>query len=171
MLHTIYLGLGSNKNPDQNIQVAIEALKTRFGDVLISPIYRSVAVGFSGDDFLNAVAMAKTDLSVSELKKYLTALEDQAGRDRAQPKFSDRVLDIDILLYNDWVGEFDGLVLPRDEITQYAHVLKPLADLAPDLIHPGTQQTYRALWDGFMGHRDLIPYELSSHHNGMHEHD
>lgn len=160
MSHTIYLGLGSNKDPDQNIKAAIQALKTKFGDIQLSPVYRSVAVGFSGDDFLNAVVFATTELTVAELKQYLTALEDQAGRDRAQPKFSDRVLDIDILLYDDWVGEFDGLLLPRDEITKYAHVLKPLADLAPDLLHPGTQQTYQALWDEFMGDRDLIPYKL-----------
>lgn len=160
MSHLIYLGLGSNKDPDRHIKAAIDALKASLGEIELSPIYRSVAVGFSGDDFLNAVASARTDLSVAELKQYLTALEDQFGRDRDQPKFSDRVLDIDILLYDDWVGEFDGLVLPRDEITKYAHVLKPLADLAPHLRHPGTPLTYQELWETFTGDRHLIPHEL-----------
>ncbi len=161
MSHPVYLGLGSNKNPDWHIQKAIEALGQIFGDVVISPVYRSEAVGFSGDDFLNAVVLVYTNLSVAEIKAHLTAIEDHNGRDRSQPKFSDRVLDIDLLLYDDWVGEYDGLELPRDEITQYAHVLKPLADLAPEMIHPGSEQTYQTLWDNFQGDRSLKPHALS----------
>jgi len=115
-------------------------------------------VGFEGDDFLNAVARVSTDWGVGQIKRYLTELENQHGRDRNQPKFSDRVLDIDLLLYDDWMGEFDGLSLPRDEITRYAHVLKPLADLAPDLIHPGSDQNYATLWDAFTGDRSLMPH-------------
>lgn len=159
---TVYLGLGSNKSPDYHISWALQALISHFGDVTHSPIYRSVAVGFDGDDFLNAVACIHTDMEVGELKEFITTLEDECGRDRSQPKFSDRVLDIDILLYDDWVGIFDGLSLPRDEITQYAHVLKPLADLAPTLYHPGTQQTYQMLWDTFTGDRSILEHTLVS---------
>ena len=162
MNHPVYLGLGSNKDPDRHIQKAIGALSETFGDVVVSPVYRSEAVGFSGDDFLNAVVLVHTDMSVAEIKARLTAIEDQYGRDRSLPKFSDRVLDIDLLLYDDWAGEFDGLGLPRDEITEYAHVLKPLADIAPDTIHPGSKQTYRALWDNFQGDRTLVPHELNA---------
>lgn len=157
MTHPIYLGLGSNKDPEHHLKEAIEALKATFGRITLSPVYRSTAVGFEGDDFLNAVALMSTDWSVGQIKRYLTELENQHGRDRSQPKFSDRVLDIDLLLYDDWVGEFDGLSLPRDEITRYAHVLKPLADIAPDLTHPGSDQTYARLWDTFNGDRSLIP--------------
>jgi len=156
MKHAVYLGLGSNKSPERHIRAAVSALQDKFGGITLSPVYRSVAVGFDGDDFLNAVALVHTNLAVGEIKHYLTTLEDQFGRDREQPKFSDRVLDIDILLVDDWVGEFDGLSLPRDEITKYAHVLKPLSDLAPDLVHPGTDRCYRELWDDFDGDRDVI---------------
>lgn len=158
MTHSIYLGLGSNKDPERHLKDAIGALKATFGHITLSPVYRSTAVGFEGDDFLNAVALVSTDWGVGQIKRYLTELENQHGRDRNQPKFSDRVLDIDLLLYDDWVGEFDGLGLPRDEITRYAHVLKPLADLAPDLIHPGSDQTYAILWDAFDGDRSLMPH-------------
>ena len=160
MSHAVYLGLGSNKDPDHHIQKAVEALRETFGEVAVSPVYRSVSVGFDGDDFLNAVALVHTDLSVAEIKDCLTAIEDQHGRERNKPKFSDRVLDIDLLLYSDWAGEFDGLRLPREEITQYAHVLKPLADIAPDLIHPGSESTYETLWDNFSGDRSLTPHRL-----------
>ncbi len=160
MPHPIYLGLGSNKDPERHLRAAIEALRTTFGEISLSPIYRSSAVGFEGEDFLNAVALVHTDWGVGEIKDYLTQLEDQHGRDRDQPKFSDRVLDIDLLLYDDWMGEFDGLVLPRDEITRYAHVLKPLADLAPRLKHPGLDQTYATLWAEFGGDRSLMIHPM-----------
>ena len=156
----IYLGLGSNKAPDHHLKFAIESLSQEFGVLEISPIYRSKAVGFSGEDFLNAVVRAETTMSVSELKQFLTRLEDQCGRDRSQPKFSDRVLDIDILLYDDLRGEFDGLVLPREEIHRYAHVLKPLVDIAPRLKIPGGNQTYQELWEIFQGDRSLVTHKL-----------
>jgi len=150
-----YLGLGSNQNAKRNMASGIAELRDAFGQVRISPIYRSPAVGFSGEDFLNAAAVVQTDMSVGELKAWLTALEDRHGRDRSQPKFSDRSLDIDILLHGDKVGDFDGLVLPRDEILKYAHVLKPLADIAPKLKHPVTGQTFADHWRDFRGDRTL----------------
>ncbi len=155
-----YLGLGSNQNAKRNMASGIAELRDAFGQVRISPIYRSPAVGFSGEDFLNAAAVVQTDMSVGELKAWLTALEDRHGRDRSQPKFSDRSLDIDILLHGDKVGDFDGLVLPRDEILKYAHVLKPLADIAPKLKHPVTGQTFAEHWAGFEGDRSLQAVEL-----------
>ena len=150
-----YLGLGSNQDAERNIQSGIVELQREFGDVVVSPVYRSAAVGFSGEDFLNAAALIRTDLSVSELKDWLTELENRHGRDRSQPKFSDRSLDIDILLHGDKAGDFDGLELPRDEILKYAHVLKPLADIAPDLKHPVTGRTFADHWATFKGDRSL----------------
>lgn len=171
MSHAIYLGLGSNKNPEHHLKEAIKVLEAAFGEVTLSPVYRSVAVGFSGDDFLNAVALVHTDWSIGEIKRFLTELENRFGRDRNQPKFSDRVLDVDILLCDDWSGTFDGLALPRDEITRYAHVLKPLADLAPNLVHPGGEQTYDDLWHAFDGDRHLIPHPLTLPERMTNEHE
>ncbi|MGY6587074.1 MAG: 2-amino-4-hydroxy-6-hydroxymethyldihydropteridine diphosphokinase [Wenzhouxiangella sp.] len=150
-----YLGLGSNQDAERNIQSGIVELQREFGDVVVSPVYRSAAVGFSGEDFLNAAALIRTDRSVAELKDWLTELENRHGRDRSQPKFSDRSLDIDILLHGDKAGVFDGLELPRDEILKYAHVLKPLADIAPHLKHPVTGQTFADHWATFDGDRSL----------------
>jgi 2-amino-4-hydroxy-6-hydroxymethyldihydropteridine diphosphokinase len=159
-MSTVYLGLGSNQDAEANIRAGIRALYRNFANTAISPVYRSEAVGFSGKDFLNCVARIDTDLSPTELKDWLTELEDEYGRDRSQPKFSDRTLDIDILLHDDRVGDFDGLVLPREEILKYAHVLKPLADLAPMLKHPETGKSFAEHWAEFDGDRSLEPAEM-----------
>lgn len=159
-MSTVYLGLGSNRNAEANIRAGIRALYRQFAGTAISPVYRSAAVGFSGSDFLNCVARIETDLSPTELKRWLTDLEDAYGRDRSQPKFSDRTLDIDILLHDDKAGRFDGLTLPRGEILEYAHVLKPLADIAPDLKHPETGKTFAEHWEEFEGDRSLEPADL-----------
>ncbi|TVQ37442.1 MAG: 2-amino-4-hydroxy-6-hydroxymethyldihydropteridine diphosphokinase [Wenzhouxiangella sp.] len=150
-----YLGLGSNQNAERNMASGIAELKETFGSVQVSPVYRSAAVGFSGEDFLNAAACIRTDWDVGKLKAWLTDLENRHGRDRSQPKFSDRSLDIDILLHGNKVGQFDGLELPRDEILKYAHVLKPLADIAPELKHPITGKSFARHWAEFEGDRSL----------------
>jgi len=151
----VYLGLGSNQDAERHIREGIEALENRFGSVELSPLYRSTAVGFEGKDFVNGAARIRTDWTVGQLKQWLTELENQHGRDRSQPKFSDRSLDIDILFFGDQTGMVDELELPRDEILKYAHVLKPLADLAPELIHPGTGRTLKTHWEQFQGDRSL----------------
>ncbi|HMA97828.1 MAG TPA: 2-amino-4-hydroxy-6-hydroxymethyldihydropteridine diphosphokinase [Wenzhouxiangella sp.] len=151
----VYLGLGSNVEPERHIAAGFDALRDAFFEVACSPVYSSPAVGFSGADFLNAAARIRTDWSVGRLKTWLTDLENQYGRDRSQPKFSDRSLDIDILIYGDTVGLVDGLMLPRDEILEQAHVLRPLADIAPDLIHPATGLTICTHWKDFSGDKTL----------------
>ena len=147
----VYLGLGSNVDARRNLASGLAELEQAFGAVECSPVYRSAAVGFDGEDFLNACCSIRCTLEPTELKAWLTALEDRHGRRRDLPKFADRTLDIDILLFGDRVGEFDGLELPRDEILKYAHVLKPLADLAPDLVHPQTGRTVAEHWRDFAG--------------------
>lgn len=160
MTETVYLGLGSNTAPETHLAAGINALRAEFGDLRLSPFYRSKAVGFDGADFLNGCAAIETGRDPAELKAWLTALEDAHGRRRNMPRFSDRTLDIDILLHGDRVGDFNGLVLPRPEILKYAHVLKPLTDLAPDLRHPETGRTMARHWQEFSGDRDLEIVEL-----------
>lgn len=148
-MRTVYLGLGSNVDARANIASGIGALRDTFGHIALSPIYEAAAVGFEGDDFINLVARVETDMSPLEIKEYLHDLEDRHGRDRSQPKYSDRTLDIDILLYDDLWLLSPGLQIPRNEILTAAHVLRPLADLAPDLIHPVRRQSLADLWHAF----------------------
>lgn len=145
----VFLGLGSNIEAPLHIRRALTALKQQFGSLQVSPIYESEAVGFTGDNFLNLVVAVDTGLSVAKLHAALREIENINGRDRSAPKFSGRTLDIDILLYDDCVGDIDGVVLPRDEIIKNAFVLKPLCDLAPKLLHPQYKKTMTQMWSEY----------------------
>ena len=145
-MSTAYLGLGSNIEAEAHIAAGIAALREAFDNVVLSPIYRAAAVGFSGNDFINLVARIDTTLEPLELKFFLHALEDRHGRRRDVPKFSDRTLDIDILLYDDLVLFSPKLEIPRAEIMKFAHVLKPLADLDPGLTHPIELKPMAEIW-------------------------
>lgn len=142
----VFLGLGSNQKPEFHIARALDALSEFFSELKISPVYESAAVGFSGANFLNLVVEIETSLAVKDLLQTLRAIENDNGRDRSAPRFSGRTLDIDILLYGDAVGEVDGVTLPRAEILINAFVLQPLADLAPNLLHPQKKQSMSDLW-------------------------
>ena len=160
-LSTAYLGIGSNVEVKRNIQCGIAALRQAFGNLDLSPVYRSVAVGFAGEDFINLAARIETSLSPLELKEFLNDLEDRHGRNRELPKFSDRTLDVDILLFDDLWLHCPGLVLPRPDILHYAHVLRPLAELAPDVVHPVAGIPMAHLWREFAGERSgLTPSDL-----------
>ena len=141
-----YLSLGSNLAPERHLREAIRALRARFGEVVVSPVYRTRAVGFDGPDFLNAAALIDSDLDPYALDRWLHDLEDAHGRDRSGPRFGDRTLDIDLVLYGDLQLQGPGhLRIPRPEL-KHAFVLRPLADIAPDAVVPGTGRTLAALW-------------------------
>lgn len=145
MSDTAYLGIGSNIEPERHVAIALERLGKACDDLRVSPIYRSKAVGFDGDDFINCVASVETGLSPWALRDWLRTLEDEYGRQRDVPKFSDRVLDVDILLFGDRVQDDDRLRLPRPEIFHFAHVLRPLAELAPNLVCPGDGRDFATI--------------------------
>ncbi|MEM7054654.1 MAG: 2-amino-4-hydroxy-6-hydroxymethyldihydropteridine diphosphokinase, partial [Pseudomonadota bacterium] len=77
---TVYLGLGSNVDAATNLRSALKHLQAEFGEVELSPVYRSKAVGFSGDDFLNACCCIQTDMGPGQLKHWLAELENRHGR-------------------------------------------------------------------------------------------
>jgi 2-amino-4-hydroxy-6-hydroxymethyldihydropteridine diphosphokinase len=141
-----YLSLGSNMDPERNLRSAIAALRERFGELTLSPVYRTAAVGFDGHDFLNAAAIVDSDLDPHALNDWLHALEDAHGRERRGPRFGDRPLDIDIVFYDDRI--LDGphrLRIPRPEL-RHAFVLKPLSDIAPGFVDPLSRKTLAELW-------------------------
>lgn len=143
------LSIGSNVDSHANVRVVEKALRARYPDLTCSTVYESESVGFEGDNFLNLVACAETDESLIEINDFLKGLEEQLGRDRSQPKFSARTMDIDILTYGDLVGEHHGIQLPREEIVRHAFVLQPLANLLPDQTHPSSGESYAELWEKF----------------------
>lgn len=114
-----------------------------------SAVYESEAVGFAGANFLNLAVAVDTDESLDSIKQFLKQLEDGMGRDRSQPRFSERVIDVDILTYGESDGSEAGMELPREEITRNAYVLRPLAELLADEIHPPSGKTYQQLWQDY----------------------
>ncbi|WP_198263890.1 2-amino-4-hydroxy-6-hydroxymethyldihydropteridine diphosphokinase [sulfur-oxidizing endosymbiont of Gigantopelta aegis] len=152
--HLVYVGIGSNIEQEKYIRLAVKYLQEYFSksvadkdcDLKLSPVYKTQAIGFEGDDFFNLVASFNTTMSPIEVEKTLKEIEHQNGRRRNQEKFSARTLDIDLLLYDDEIIHQDGISVPRDEIEKYAFVLSPLADLSPDLIHPQTKKSMADMW-------------------------
>ena len=153
-MHTACLSLGSNVDPERHIAIAFAALRARFGDIRASAAYRTPAVGFEGADFVNAAAVIESDLDVLALNDWLHALEDAHGRDRSGPRFGDRTLDIDIVLFDDLVCSGPGnLRLPRGEL-RHAFVLRPLAEIAPETVEPVSGLSLAALWEA-SGEREV----------------
>jgi 2-amino-4-hydroxy-6-hydroxymethyldihydropteridine diphosphokinase len=153
---TIYISLGSNINREENTRAGITALKQAFGDLNLSSVYESEAVGFDGDAFYNMVIACEVSTPVHETNQILRNIEDANGRDRSSPKFSSRTLDLDLLLYDDLILDKNGLKLPRGEILKNAFVLWPLAEIASKLKHPETGVSYAELWSAFDKTRESL---------------
>lgn len=157
----VYISIGSNVDRERYVSAALDALGAWFGELVISPVYESEAVGFDGSPFLNLVVGVTTNLSVGELSRRFKQLEADNGRRRDVPKFSARTLDLDILTYGDQVGQIDGVELPRGEILKNAFVLRPLADIAPDDVHPVCGRCYRELWADYDTGQKLWPVDFT----------
>ncbi len=146
MTERVVVGLGSNLNREKNIIEAVKRLRAIFGSVECSPVYDSASVGFEGNNFLNLAVLFDTSLGIRDVIQQLRSIEDVMGRDRSKPKFSDRVIDLDILLYGSLVMNEPGVQVPRHEILQNSFVLRPIQDLMPLAIHPQAGQSYADLW-------------------------
>lgn len=145
----VYLGLGSNFEPELNLQLASRELRDRFSLQIISAVYRSAAVGFDGADFLNAVACIETELTPQVLCTELEFIHDGAGRQRSTGKFISRTLDIDLLLYDQLVLDEPPVRVPREDVLRYSFVLRPLAEIAPDYRHPASGRSFSDHWQKF----------------------
>lgn len=155
----VYLSLGSNQEPQRHLRAAVQELRARFGAIDVSPAYRSQAVGFDGADFINLAVGLDTELEPEPLNDWLHALEDRHDRRRDVPRYADRTLDIDIVLYDERVVDGPGhLQIPRNEL-QHAFVLRPLADIAPHARHPRSGDTMAALWAAFPTQREPLRVE------------
>jgi 2-amino-4-hydroxy-6-hydroxymethyldihydropteridine diphosphokinase len=154
----VFIAVGSNIDPAARLVQAARLLKQEFPDARFSTCYRNRAVGFDGDDFINAVAGFSTTLPVLQLLEILHDIELRCGRGRLDPKWAPRAMDLDLLLYGDQVGEGPGYTLPRRDLLRRPFMLGPLAELAPSLRHPVGGQTMAALWAAFpQAEHPMIP--------------
>ncbi|MGL6004653.1 2-amino-4-hydroxy-6-hydroxymethyldihydropteridine diphosphokinase [Aeromonas sobria] len=145
---TIYISLGSNIERDRHIRAGLDALHAEFGELRVSRVFESEAVGFNGRPFYNLVAAAETELPLATVCQRLRAMEFAHGREPDAKKFAPRTLDLDLLLYGELVCD-TPLVLPRGEVLTNAFVLWPLAELAPALRHPVDGHTMGELWQAY----------------------
>jgi len=134
----VFIGAGSNADPERRLRGALAELTRRFGPVRSSSVYRSAAVGIPAADYSNLVIAFTTELSVDSLRDELRAIEALAGRARADPAVCE--LDLDLLLYGRRVDAVQRL--PRPGLMTLPFVLVPLAELAPELVHPVTGERF-----------------------------
>lgn len=144
-----YVAAGSNVQPRASLRRALAMLGDEFPGLRASPAYCNKAVGFDGDDFVNLVAAFRTERPIPEVLATLKAIERALGREPGALKWGPRTLDLDLLLYGDCVGRFDGVTLPHRDLATRAWVLGPLAALEPSLRDPVSGASIGALWERF----------------------
>lgn len=142
----VFVSIGSNVDRERHIALALELLRERFGDLQLSNIYESAAVGFDGDPFFNLVVAFDCDAEPRRIVSSLHEVERQCGRARGDERYGPRTMDLDLLLVGDRVMREDGIVLPHEEISTHAFVLRPLAELAGERRHPVSGETLACMW-------------------------
>lgn len=142
----IYIGIGTNIDRERNLRSGVARLRQEFGSLDLSTIYETEAVGFDGDNFYNMVAGTDTELTPQQVYDRLHAIEYEYGRERQQPRYSARKLDLDLLLYDDQVIRTGQFELPRYDVDEYPFVLAPLAEIDGQRLHPVHGRTFADLW-------------------------
>lgn len=145
----VYVGIGSNVDRARNVAAGIGALRAAFGPLAVSTVYESAAVGFDSDNFYNLVAGFDTRATPEDVARTLRDIEQRFGRQRGGPRYAPRTLDIDLLLYGDLVRSDELINVPREDVTRFAFVLRPLAEIAPQLRHPVGGASMAELWRDF----------------------
>lgn len=147
--HTVYLALGTNLGDRlANLKQAASALPPLVRLIAASPVYETPPWGYAEQPaFLNQVLQAETDLDPHALLAYLKQIETSLGR-RATFRNGPRVIDLDILFYDDALLNAPGLTIPHPRIPERAFVLVPLADLSPDFRHPSLGKSVRQMLEG-----------------------
>ena len=142
----VYLGLGSNLGDREAIlSNGIDSLARKVVIEQVSSLYETEPVGYADQPwFLNAVIRGDTELNPEELLDFVKDIERDLGR-KPSFRYGPRSMDIDILLYGDRVVETSKLTIPHPRLTERAFVLVPLAEVAPDLVHPVNNNTVSEL--------------------------
>ena len=146
----VYLGLGTNMgDKEANLRTAVRLINDRIGKVTsLSSFYRTAPWGFVSDnDFLNAAACSETQLDPLEVLHLTQAIEKEMGRTTKSVErvYSDRPIDIDLLMYDDTVMQTPELTLPHPLMGERSFVMDPLAEIAGEMVHPVSGLTMEEL--------------------------
>jgi len=165
---TAYLGLGSNMgNRQDNLEKALELLSQRLRIEKVSSIYDTEPVGnVNQPRFLNLVCQVYTSLIPIALLTLGKGIESKLGRVSNKPNMP-RPIDIDILLYGNQIIETPELVIPHPRLTERAFVLIPLAQIAPDLVHPVNGKTIKELLEGITEVQGVFRWEVTKEENSV----
>jgi 2-amino-4-hydroxy-6-hydroxymethyldihydropteridine diphosphokinase len=145
----VFVAAGSNLEPEKHLARACAEIKHSWNDAVFSRAYRNVAVGFDGPDFINLVLGFSTAQPLDAVIARLRAIETQCGRPRYAPKWASRTMDLDVLLFGDRVEKTSDYTLPRPDLLKRPYMLGPMAEIAPDVVHPIAHKTMRQLWEEF----------------------
>ena len=145
MMNEITISLGSNIDPSDNLERAGDLIKNKFNLIKSSKIYSSKSEGFVGKDFLNQVILCDTDLTFEKVIKLLKGIEVSMGRKKEKIKFSDRLIDLDLLTFGEEIIKKNNQEVPHKDIEKYSFVLVPLAEICPRKIHPLNGLTFKEM--------------------------
>jgi len=165
-LQQVVFSLGSNCQQEYHFRQALDALQQVFGELVISSVYDSPPAEKSTESplsstrdsslsthYYNAVVVVMSDLSIVDIKKITQDIERQCSRDRTKAEVT---IDVDFLLYGNVIYGEAGIRLPHQGVEDNAYVLRPLADLLPDMVHPQLGVTFLVLWQQMLEHNGLL---------------
>lgn len=147
----VYLGLGTNLgDKEQNLRISVKKIEEWIGNVVsLSAFYATAPWGFSSENsFLNAAVCVETTLLPLQVLEETQRIERELGRTEKSVNglYADRLIDIDLLLYDDRVMDAKGLILPHPLMTERRFVMEPLSEIAPDVVHPVLHKTMKELF-------------------------
>ena len=147
----VYFSLGTNLgDKEHNLRLAVQKIEERIGNVVsLSAFYATAPWGFSSENsFLNAAVCVETTLLPLQVLEETQRIERELGRTEKSVNglYADRLIDIDLLLYDDRVMDAEGLILPHPLMTERRFVMEPLSEIAPDVVHPVLHKTMKELF-------------------------
>jgi 2-amino-4-hydroxy-6-hydroxymethyldihydropteridine diphosphokinase len=145
----VFVAAGSNVEPEKNLERACAEIAHTWPDAHFSRAWRNAAVGFEGPDFINLVVGFSAAQPLHFVIEKLRGIETNCGRPRYAPKWASRTMDLDVLLFGDRVEKTTDYTLPRPDLLKRPYMLGPLAEIAPDFVHPTEHKTIGELWADF----------------------